>query len=212
MSTLKFIAPCLVLVATIGSTHNIAAGAMMVDKSGIPVNDNDGSYVNNGGVQFLNPQTYKLQLVEFLMGGSSAGTLDFQVIEFDGGLGDRTGSVIGTIPSVAVDSPPFNDFATDSVTIDVSPLNLTLNENTVYGFAFNGTGTLYAGTSYVTDSDATVNAIFNGNGAGEFISFPAFEIPFTASGTLVPEPTTIVSALFMGLIGACVFGRNARRY
>jgi len=164
---------------------SVQAQSVVVDYSVIPINETDTTLGSNGGVQFLNPTNFLLDSVTILMGADSPGTLDFQVIKFDGAVGDTSGTVLGTLVDVPVGAAPFSVFPGDAVTVDVSSLNLLLVEDVVYGFVFNTavSNGVHAGSSQNVNTDPIVGGVFNGDGAGNFSSSLGFEIPFVATGT-----------------------------
>lgn len=196
------------LLASLGASA--ANAAVVIDKSALAINDTDNGFGANGGVQFVNPATFILNTVQILLGGDSATTLDFQVVEFDGALGDTTGTVIGTISAVPVQGLPFDDFATKSVTVDASSLNLTLTAGVVYAFVFNG-GSVRGGSTGNSNTDATVGTVFNGDGAGVFMSLPSFEIPFLVTSIDAAIPLPAALPLFLaGLAGLGFAGRKRK--
>jgi hypothetical protein len=182
--------PFLAAVVMTALTDSAEAEPTIVDYSSIPINNNSNGFGLNGGVQFLNASPFLLDSVTILLGLTSPGTSTFQVIEFDGGLGDTTGTVIGTIAGVSVGGLTFDNFPADAFTVDLSGLELTLQQNVVYGFVLYGGGDIRGGSSQSADTDATIGVIFNGSGNGVFSqSRPAYEIPFIATGT--PSATLI---------------------
>lgn len=198
---------CLTLVLTNQALH----ADVIVDYSAVPVNQTSSPFLNNAGMQFLNTTEFDLDSVEILMGGFNPGSVgDFQVIEFDAGMGDLTGTVMGTIVGITFGSQPFNSFA-DAITVDLTSLNLTLQAGTVYGFVIDGVNIIGAGTSGGgVDTDSNINSLNNGNGAGVFGNSNAdFEIPFIANGTTaIPEPSTLG---FLALAFAGFACRSRRR-
>lgn len=203
----------LALLASFGAA-SAANAAVVIDKSALPINSAINNFGPNGGVQFLNPTTFILNTVQILLGGDTDGTtFDFQVVEFDGALGDTTGAVIGTVTGIITEGLNFDDFATKSVTIDASSLNLTLTAGVVYAFVFNGPGlNVRGGSSGNADTDATVGTVFNGDGAGNFASFPTFEVPFIATSLDAPAvPLPAALPLFIaGLAGIGAIGRRRK--
>ncbi len=192
-TTLALLA-CLAMILTNQASH----ADVIVDYSTLPINQTSSPFLNNAGVQFLNTTEFQLDSVEILMGGFNPGSVgDFQVIEFDGGMGDVSGTVMGTITGITFGSQPFNSFA-DAFTVDVSSLALTLNAGTVYGFVLDGINIIAGGTTGAVDTDSNVNSLNTGNGAGLFATSNSdFEIPFIANGTTaIPEPATFA---FLGL-------------
>jgi hypothetical protein len=185
-----------------------ASAATIIDYSQLPINEtNNGFAVSGGGdvggVQFLNTITFQLETVQILLGRLNAGNQNFRIFQFDGAMGDTTGTLIGTVLGVASDFPPFANFATDSTLIDVSALGLVLQANVVYGFALEGSAVVGGSTGGFGDTSPNVGTIFSGSLSGTFQTLPEYEIPFIATGTLVPEPGTglLVIAGLLGLAG-----------
>ncbi len=178
-----------------------ASAAPIVDYSALPVNQTASAFANAGevgGVQFLNPTTFQLDSVQILMGLENPGTTNFHIYEFDGGIGDGTGTLIGSINNVSVLGLDFVSFASHSTTIDVSPLVLTLLAGKVYGFTLEGVGTTGArgGSTSNTSTSPNIGTIYSGTLAGNFTTLQEYEIPFIASGTVtgtsVPEPASLL--------------------
>ena len=202
-----------------------ASAALIVDKSGLPVFNNANTLGNNGGVQFFNHTDFVLESVRILLGSENPTTFDFQIIQFDGPLGDTTGTVIGTVPNVPVGGLTFDDFASDSAFVDTSSLGLTLLANTVYGFAFHDTDPSDSfrlrggstGPAPVGDTDTDVGSIFSGDGAGTLNTLFGYEVPFQANGTFgsgpdpvtIPEPSAL-ALFFVGLLGLGTLVRRRR--
>jgi hypothetical protein len=189
--------PFLAVMAMTAVTDSAEAETIILDYSSVPINSNSNGFGINAGVQFLNSSTFLLDSVTILLGLDSPGTSTFQVIEFDGGLGDMTGTVIGSIAGVSVGGLTFDNFPADAFTVDLSGLELTLQQNVVYGFVLVGgssgsfLGNIRGGSSQSVDSDATIGVIFNGDGIGNFSqSWANYEIPFVATAAAADlEPT-----------------------
>jgi hypothetical protein len=179
-----------------------ASASAIIDYSALPTNETDNYFGALGGVQFLNTDTFQLQTVQILMGRNTPGTNNFRIYEFDGPMGDTTGTLIGTVLAVTTDVTPFANFATDSAIIDVSSLNLVLEANTVYGFLMEGDAA-GGSTGDSGDTSPNVGTLFSGTLGGTFSTYPEYEVPFIATGNLIPEPNTgmLVVAGLLGLAG-----------
>jgi PEP-CTERM motif len=191
-----------------------ATAATIIDYSYLPINETNSGFGvgiggNVGGVQFLNTVTFQLETVQVLLGRLDAATQNFRIFQFDGAMGDTTGTLIGSVLGVASDYPPFANFATDSALIDVSALNLVLQANVVYGFALEGAAVAGGSTGGFGDTSANVGTIFGGSLGGTFQTLPEYEIPFIATGSLVPEPSTGL-LLLSGLLGLAGWRRRVR--
>jgi hypothetical protein len=193
-----------------------ASATVVVDYSGLPVNDTNNGFGQVGGVQFLNTTAFQLTSVKILLGAS--GPTNFRIFQFDSGVGDTTGTLIGSIFNISVNTQtnPWSSLAANGTTIDVSSLNLTLLANTAYGFTFeNIIGTGGGSTGGGLSTSDNIGTIFDGTLGGTFSFLQQYEIPFIANGTLlsstsVPEPMTL-SLFGAGLAGAVVLRRRAKK-
>lgn len=184
----------------------------IIDYSALPVNEGNNTFAN-GGVQFLNASDFHLEGVRILMGSDVLAAMDFQVIQFDAGMGDTTGTVIGTLADLSgYNGRPLDSFADDSFFVDLSALELKLIAGVTYGFVFDGetpptwgAKPIFGGSTDSQDTNPNIGSIFAGDSNGTFSSSQAYEIPFQAFGTAVPEPQTAV------LIGGAFLALALRR-